>query len=234
MACVTATVCISKGWKALATQWPGYWNQPECAIPRLKASIYSPTKNWRGSKKPEASSRLPWLFLPPIKSLYLIFCPFPPCCSCYRDFPPSPLLMSSTGCSDGLWAPEPGRLLCWGFFVCDEYCGGCCTLALLPCVGCAGWLGEGQGLTLLWCPWDVLLWEWEALRAPTLLKPPLATGHAESPGSAAGRGFSLSPPDKSMVNLWRGRSADTTLSPTAVGTENLRETRYSARNWENT
>lgn len=53
--------------------------------------------------------------------------------------------------------------------------------------GGVGWVG-GQGLTLLWCSWDVLPWEWEEPRAPTLLKPPLARGHSESPGSARGSG----------------------------------------------
>ncbi len=114
--------------------------------------------------------------------------------------------------------------------------GGCCTLVVLPWIPWLCWPGEGQGLTLLWCPWVVVPWEWEEPRAPTLLKPPLARGHAESPGSAAGRGFALSPPTKAWL-ICGGAEVQTPHYHHGQWTwrhRNITETRYRERLWENT
>lgn len=111
----------------------------------------------------------------------------------------------------------------WGVWLWE--CGG----LLLPTPAGPCWV-TGQGLTLLGCSWVVLPWEWEEPRAPTLLKPPLAWGHAESPGSAAGRGSALCPPS-TKANLLRGRSADATLSPWLEDLE--REWRSNEGPWEN-
>lgn len=117
----------------------------------------------------------------------------------------------------------------WGVWLWE--CGGLLLNPglLLPTPPGPCWV-TGQGLTLLGCSWVVLPWEWEQPRAPTLLKPPLAWGHAESPGSAAGRGSALCPPS-TKANLLRGRSADATLSPWLEDLE--RDWRSNEGPWEN-
>lgn len=143
-------------------------------------------------------------FRPPTLSLYHIILThfllplgfFHHCCTLSQPFGP-------------VLAPVFGNVV-WGVWL-----SGCGAPAALPWPAAArpSWalLVNGQGLTLLGCSWVVLPWEWEEPHAPTLLKPPLAWGHAESPGSAAGRGSALCPPS-TKANLFRGRSADATLS----------------------
>lgn len=76
-------------------------------------------------------------------------------------------------------------------------------------------------------------WEWEEPRAPTLLKPPLARGHAKSPGSAAGRGSPLCPPTKARLICGWAEVQTPQYHHTGIWEGKLREN-LSLRMWERT
>lgn len=147
MAYVTATLCILKGSEAPATKWPGYWNQPECVIPRLKASIYSATKNEEGQRSQRLHLDSPLSFSHPLY-LFILFSAHFLSAATTEIFHHHHCLCHPLGAvmAFGPWSLDGS---CVWEFLCVMNMGGCRTLALLPCVGCAGWLGEGQGLTLL-------------------------------------------------------------------------------------
>lgn len=133
--------------------------------------------------------------------------------SCCRDF--STVYLSHLGLQRA-FGPKCGSGV-WGVYVGVDAKGGCWTLAVSAELGTRTHLA----LMLLGCP---------AVRVRGATRPhpfkaspgkrPLLKAPAQHEGGAY---FFfppfVPPPDKSAVNLWRGRSADTTLSPRVVDME---------------
>lgn len=149
-------------------------------------------------------------FRTPTHSISLSCCSFPPAAEIFPQF-----ISPTWGCNgpSGLSvAPVFG-----GFYVGVDAKGGCWTLAASAELGTRTHLA----LMLLGCP---------AVRVRGATRPhpfkaspgkrPLLKAPAQHEGGAYFFFLPLlSPPDKSAVNLWRGRSADTTLSPRVVDME---------------
>lgn len=132
--------------------------------------------------------------------------------SCCRDF--STVYLTHLGLQQA-FGPKCGSSV-WGVYVGVDAKGGCWTLAVSAELGTRTHLA----LMLLGCP---------AVRVRGATRPhpfkaspgkrPLLKAPAQHEGGAYFFSPPFVPPDKSAVNLWRGRSADTTLSPRVVDME---------------